>query len=178
MTTAAPQRRECRYDEDLLVTLIARGNLSYRKIAAEVGLSRSMVQAIAHGRKRQDLHERIFQAVEDDHRRAGRLGSGSLCSIVAAHIRQGLEGTGEPARLAREAIMRIAFNTSDPAGRYLGRHTDRTGRSITDAEQDLLDAVRADPAAAPFDALPKPMRRRLQTFVAPPRSPQPVAGTR
>ena len=130
MTTTPPPQRKGSYDEELLVNLLAQGHLSFRKIAAEVGLSLSMVSDIAHGRKRKDLHDRISGAVEDDHRRAKRLRSSSAWAIMKAHIKQGLEGEGEPARLSREFVLRLAYNDPDPSGRYLGR-PDRAGRQIT-----------------------------------------------
>ena len=164
MTTTPRPERKRDYDEDLLVELLAHGRLSFRKIADMVGISYGMVSAIAHGRKRRDLHDRVSLAVADDQRRAKRLRSSSSWAIMKAHIKEGLEGTGESARLSREFILRLAYNDPDPAGRFIGR-VDRRGHHITDAEQDLLDAVRGDPRAAAFADLPKRMRRRLQTLV-------------
>jgi len=47
------------YDDDLMVELIARGELSYGQIARRLGVSRTAVAHIAAGHTRKDLQERI-----------------------------------------------------------------------------------------------------------------------
>ncbi|GAH84277.1 unnamed protein product, partial [marine sediment metagenome] len=47
------------YDDDLLVELIARGEMSHAEIGRRIGLGRSMVRQIARGQKRPDLQEKI-----------------------------------------------------------------------------------------------------------------------
>ncbi len=60
ITTTAPKpTRSGRYDEDLLVRLIAEGQVSYRKIAEQVGISAMTVSNVARGRRRRDLYDRI-----------------------------------------------------------------------------------------------------------------------
>ena len=83
ITTTAPKpTRSGRYDEDLLVRLIAEGQLSYRKIAEQVGVSAMTVSNVARGRRRRDLYDRICCTVEDAHRRAHRLASSYLWPLV------------------------------------------------------------------------------------------------
>ena len=51
------------YDDDLMVDLIARGELSYKEISRRVGVSLSAVARVASGRTRPDLQERINTAM-------------------------------------------------------------------------------------------------------------------
>jgi len=51
--------RKKKYDEDLLVELIARGEMSCAEIGQRIGLARSMVAKIARGESRADLQDRI-----------------------------------------------------------------------------------------------------------------------
>jgi len=47
------------YDDQLMVELIARGELSYKEIARRLGVSRAAVAHVATGHTRKDLQERI-----------------------------------------------------------------------------------------------------------------------
>ena len=58
-STSEPKRRKNRYDEDLLVRLVAEGQTSYRKIAERLGVSPNTVSTVARGVFRRDLYERI-----------------------------------------------------------------------------------------------------------------------
>ena len=162
-----PERKK-RYDEDLLVQLVAEGQTSYRKIAEQLDVSPNTVSTIARGVFRRDLYERICATVEDAYRRARRLASSYLCPVVAAHIKHGLEGSGESARKCREFVMKMALGTSDPAGRYVGQPGGRAGHAsaMTRAELDLLAAVRREPDAPAFGHLTKRIRRTLIAMVA------------
>ena len=166
-STAPKPTRSGRYDEDLLVRLIAEGQLSYRKIAEQVGVSAMTVSNVARGRRRRDLYDRICCTVEDAQRRAHRLASSYLWPLVAAHVKEAIEGTGETARKCREFLIRTFINRPDPAGRYIGHPAAPTGRArpATRGELDLLSAVRGDRTAPKYNDLPKRIRRHVRVLV-------------
>jgi len=157
-------KRKRQYDDDLLVRLLAEGQLNYTKIAEQIGVSLMTVSTIARGVTRRDLYDRICTLTEDCNRRARRLANNCLWSLVARHIKEGLEGTGEPARRSREFVMKMMLNSPDPAGRYVGRAAGRE-RPVSRADLDLLAAVHAQPGAPSFKDLPKRTRRRLEALV-------------
>ena len=165
--TAPKQTRNSRYDEHLLVRLIAEGQLSYRKIAEQVGVSAMTVSNVSRGRRRRDLYERICCTVEDAHRRAHRLASSYLLPLVAAHVKEAIEGTGETARKCREFLIRTFMNRPDPAGRYIGHPAAPTGRArpATRGELDLLSALRGDRTAPKYRDLPKRIRHHVRVLV-------------
>ena len=167
MTIPSAPRRKKTYDEDLLVQLVAEGRMSYRKIAEQLGISPNTVSTAARGVYRPDLYRRICAAVEDACRQSRRLAVSYLRPTVAAHIKNGLEGTGESARKSREFVIKMALGTSDPAGRYIGQPGGRGGHApaLTRGELDLLAAVRGEPDAPGYDDLPKRIRRRLGAMV-------------
>ena len=161
---ANPSRRHG-YDEDLLVTLIAQGRLSCRKIAGRVGISASMVGAVARGDKRPDLYERICQVVEYAHRRVRRLVADSMLALAKKHLHEALQGTGESARKCREFLMRTFLNTSDPAGRHVGQAAGPNAAKPTRDEQALIAALRGGDSAATYDTLPTRLRKSIDRFV-------------
>ena len=73
--TKKTRRKRKDYDADLLVELIARGDLNNKQIAQRVGISRTQVSDISAGRSRGDLQPRINAAtrsyVREDRRRRG-----------------------------------------------------------------------------------------------------------
>ena len=95
------------YDEDLLVHLLARGDMTHKAIGARVGLGRGMVSMISCGTRRGDLQPRIRAANDEFRKRAHRLGARSLVSLVAKHIKEGLDDDTDPelARKCREYAM-------------------------------------------------------------------------
>ena len=96
------------YDDDLLVELIAEGELSPPEIARKAQISRSAVLAIAAGGQRPDLQGRIKEAEEAYRRQARRMGARKLRELLREHIRHGMDGDGEHARKCREfAINKI-----------------------------------------------------------------------
>ena len=167
MVTTTRPRRKRRYDEDLLVQLIAEGKLSYRQIAEQVGLSAVSVSTIARGITRPDLYERICLAVEDAQRRARRLAANYLLPLVAAHVKEALEGTGETARKCREFLIRTFINRPDPAGRFVGRTAVPTAaaKPVSRGELDLLASVRGDRNAPGYRDLPKRVRRDVRVML-------------
>ena len=50
------------YDDEKLIDLIARGQLSYRRIGQKLGICRTQVAAIANGKARPELHQHIEAA--------------------------------------------------------------------------------------------------------------------
>ncbi len=90
------------YDDELLVQLIGRGNLSSTKIAERVGLGAPFVRRVASGQARQDLQDRIKAAVRANRAGAQRMAVSYLRHMLGKHIRQGMEGDGELARKCRE----------------------------------------------------------------------------
>ena len=99
-----PHRKK-QYDDDLLVELIARGDMPRAKIARRVGLSRGSVQRIAAGLVRPELQPRIAAAVKGQRETAFRMGAAWLRGLLAQHIRDGIEGEGKHARKCREFAM-------------------------------------------------------------------------
>jgi len=110
---ARPGGRKKQYDEQVLVDLLARGDLSYAKIAEELGVSTTLVAKIARGEARADLQPRIRAAVDCFRKEAGRLGARWLKHLVTKHIRDGLEGSSEMARKCREYAMDRFFKAQD-----------------------------------------------------------------
>ena len=178
-TAAAPvpaPKRQAAYDEDLLVQLLAEGQLSFRKIADRAGTSAMTVSAVARGHWRPDLHERICRAVEDAHRRARRRAAAGLDAVVKKQFALALESDGETARKACEFIIRTYAHAPDPAGRYVGLPAAggrgsggrRAGGAtpITREELDLLAALRGGPGAPSFGALTPKLRADLKALVS------------
>ena len=58
-----------KYDEDLLVELIAEGDVSHADIAEKVGITRRTVWSVANGHSRRDLQLKIADTTEG-HRQA------------------------------------------------------------------------------------------------------------
>ena len=174
--TAAP-KRQAAYDEDLVVQLVAEGQLSFRKIADQAGTSAMTVSAIARGHSRPDLHERICRAVEAAHRRARRRAAAGLDAVVKKQFALALESEGETSRKACEFIIRTYANAPDPAGRYVGLPgvggrgsggRSAGGAPISREELDLLAAVRGAPGAPAFGDLTAAMRTGLKALVPKP----------
>ncbi|GAF73354.1 unnamed protein product, partial [marine sediment metagenome] len=98
---AAAVRHGCRskhYDDDLLVELIARGDMSRARIGERLGLSGTMVGKIINGQSRRDLLPRIAAMARGIRQESHRLGARWLRGLLIRHIRDGMEGTGEFAR--------------------------------------------------------------------------------
>lgn len=104
------------YDDDLLVQLIARGDISLRRIGERVGLSTSMVCRIAAGQNRPELQQRIQAIVQESRNRAQRLGAMSLVNLVAKHIAEGLNKDTDPshARRCREFAINKFLDSPEP----------------------------------------------------------------
>jgi len=94
-----------RYDEDLMVEWIARGQLSQSEIARRLGVNRRTVWRIANGLARLDLQRRIDAVIEGIRREARRIGAKWCHALVTKHVKVGLEGDGETARKCRQYVL-------------------------------------------------------------------------
>lgn len=123
------------YDDDLLVELIARGDMSCRAIAEQVGLGKQMISRVARGERRPELQSRIQAVVDEYHRRARRLGARSLVNLVARHVRAGLDEKADPehARKCREFAIN-KFLDSPKAGTAAQRTLPTPGLTSEDYE--------------------------------------------
>ena len=94
------------YDEDLLVELIACGDVSQTEIAERVGVSRRTVWRIAHGHSRPDLQQKIADTVEGFRRETIRMAAKWMKPLLAKQIKVALEGDGETSRKSREFLLK------------------------------------------------------------------------
>ena len=102
---ARPCYRNKEYDDDLLVELIASGQMPATRIARHVGISPTQVRRITRGLGRPELQARIHAAVRANEAEAHRLAARWLKGLLAQHIRDGIEGEGPEARKCREFVM-------------------------------------------------------------------------
>jgi len=98
-------KKRLEYNDDLLIELIVRSGLSYKKIARRIGISQTTVHHIASGLRRPDLQQRLRDAFEEFRAEIRRLGDGYLKRLLKMHIQHGLNGDGESARKSREYVM-------------------------------------------------------------------------
>jgi len=94
------------YDEDLLVELIACGDVSQTEIAERVGVSRRTVWRIANGHSRPDLQQKIADTVEGYRQAAIRLAAKFMTPLLKKQIEVALEGDGEISRKCREFLLK------------------------------------------------------------------------
>ena len=94
------------YDEDLLVELIACGDVSQAEIAERVGVSRRTVWRIASGHSRPDLQQKIADTVEGIRRATIRMATKWMKPLLTKQIKVALEGDGETARKCREFLLK------------------------------------------------------------------------
>jgi predicted DNA-binding protein (UPF0251 family) len=99
------------YDEDLLVELIAGGEVSQTEIAERVGVSRRTVWRIANGHSRPDLRQKIADTVEGYRQAAIRLAAKFMKPLLKKQIEVALEGDGEISRRCREFLLKTFMIT-------------------------------------------------------------------
>ena len=141
-----PSKRRVEYDEDLLVELIAEGELSYRQVAAKTGICWSMVARIARGERRRELQERIAAAVEGYRAKAQRLGVRLVASVVDKHVRDGIEGDGETARKCREYAMNQFLTPPEGAEGNVAAHGPPVV-ALTAEDYETITRLKDGPAA-------------------------------
>ncbi len=95
-----------KYDEDLLVELIACGEVTQTEIAERVGVSRRTVWQIANGHSRPDLQTKIADTVEGFRQETIRMAARWLKPLLTKQIKVALEGDGETARKCREFLLK------------------------------------------------------------------------
>jgi len=100
-------KRKKHYDDELLVALIVRGDVSFGRIARIIGLTRNTVSAIANGRARPDLQPRIQAGLGAQKQLLERLGARYLRPLLAKHIKIGMEGDDALARRCREFVLEL-----------------------------------------------------------------------
>ena len=97
------------YDDDLLVELIARGDLSNSEIARRVGLNKTTVWRVITGKARPDLQARISEATREHGRCLHRVAVRFLEGLLSRHIKQGMTGADEAARKCREFVIKLVW---------------------------------------------------------------------
>ena len=100
-------KKRLEYDDEALVDMISEGQLTYKAIGERLGISESLVKKIARGRKRKDLARRLWDADSGILAEARRIGSRYARNLIMEQVRLGLTGEGEPARRAREFLLRF-----------------------------------------------------------------------
>ncbi|MDP6545651.1 MAG: winged helix-turn-helix transcriptional regulator [Phycisphaerae bacterium] len=133
------------YDEDLLVELIAGGDVSQTDIAEKVGVSRRTVWRIANGHSRADLQQRIADTVEGYRQAAIRLAARFMKPLLEKQIEVALESNGETSRRCREFLLKT-FMIALPqqaAKRAPGKQLDGIVlyKNLTELPPDLKDQV-------------------------------------
>jgi len=133
-----PRRRVKEYDDDLLVRLIAAGELTHTQIGRRVGLSMGTVRKIASGRLRPELQDRIAELMRMCHVTARRLAVKWLKALLSKHIKHGIEGSGETARKCREfAINKFMDDQVEECTSQL----DQGGPGLADLPEPLKSQV-------------------------------------
>ncbi len=100
-------------NEDLLVELIADGELTHGRIAERVGVSRRTVWLIANGRSRPDLQQQIADTVEGYRQAAVRLAARHMRPLLEKQIQVAMSDNGETSRKAREFLLKNFMNALD-----------------------------------------------------------------
>ncbi len=93
-------------NQDLLVKLIADGELPQARIAEIVGVSRRTVWRIANGLSRPDLQRKIAAAVEGYRQAAIRAAARHMKALLEKQVEVALTGDGETARKCREFLLK------------------------------------------------------------------------
>jgi hypothetical protein len=126
-----------KYDEDLLVELIAEGELSHTDIAERVDVSRRTVWSIANGRSRPDLQQQIADTTEGYRQAAIRTAAKYMQPLLMKQIKIALEGEGETSRKAREFLLKnfMTILADEPAQREEQYASNRRTKHMIEADQ-------------------------------------------
>ena len=125
------------YDEDLLVELIADGELSHTEIAERVDVSRRTVWSIANGRSRPDLQQQIADTTEGYRQAAIRTAAKYMQPLLMKQIKIALEGEGETSRKAREFLLKnfMTILADEPTQREEQYASNRRTKHMIEADQ-------------------------------------------
>jgi hypothetical protein len=107
------KERNMKYDEDLMVELIATGELTHAKIAEQLDVSRRTVWRIANGLSRPDLQRKITDTVEGMRQATTRFAARRMEKLLEKQMEVAL-GEGETARKSREFMIKT-FMVTIPA---------------------------------------------------------------
>ena len=127
-----------KYDEDLLVELIADAELTHTEIAERVGISRRTVWLIANGRSRPDLQQQIADTVQGYRQAAIRTAAKYMQPILMKQIEVALEGEGETSRKAREFLLKnfMTILADQPAQAVEKRRNQLNEKRLNQADQE------------------------------------------
>ncbi|MCY2928776.1 MAG: hypothetical protein NTV86_04645 [Planctomycetota bacterium] len=84
-------------------------SLTYKAIGLKLGISEILVKQIARGRRRKELGQRLWDAENGVLTEARRVATQYARTMVMEQVRLGLRGEGEPARRAREFVLKFAM---------------------------------------------------------------------
>ena len=124
------------YDEDLLVELIACGDVSQTEIAERVGVSRRTVWLIASGHSRPDLQQKIADTVEGYRQATIRMAAKWLKPLLAKQIKVAL-GDGETSRKCREFLLSRILGFPLKEGARLTKPAEPADDSSDDPDRKL-----------------------------------------
>jgi hypothetical protein len=85
--------------------------LTHAEIAGELGISESLVKKISCGLRRPELQRKMWDMENGMVSEARRLGVRYARGLISRQIQLGLTGEGEPARRAREFVLKFAFSS-------------------------------------------------------------------
>ncbi|MCY2931290.1 MAG: hypothetical protein NTV86_17745 [Planctomycetota bacterium] len=103
-------KKRLHYDDEALVEMISEGQMTYKAIGQKLGISGVLVKLIAQGRRRKELGQKFWDAENGILAEARRIAAQYARHMLMEQIRLGLRGEGEPARRAREFVLKFAVS--------------------------------------------------------------------
>jgi hypothetical protein len=150
------------YDEDLLVELIADGDLSHEKIAERVGVCRRTVWRIANGMSRPDLRQRIEDVAEGYRQAALRHAARHMKPLLEKQIAVALEGDGETSRKAREFLLKTFMTAlSDQAAKTAEKRKEELAAEKKHAARNSRSIFRDDRLSDQIMKFPTKLRDQV-----------------
>jgi transcriptional regulator with XRE-family HTH domain len=139
-----------RYDEQLLVELMAEGSLSQKEIARRVGVTQTTISRIATGRSRPDLYKRICTLRGPTERdKAMHTGSDYIRALLLTQLKVAMDQQGETARKCREYLLNKLLFTGKKPGPRPGGGPEIDDEALTLAEIQRELAEIAGPGFEP-----------------------------
>lgn len=134
------------YDDDALVLMIAKGNLTYPQIAESIGLSEETVAKIARGERRPELQPRIKAAVQGFIEEARRLTAKYARSAVARLGKIIANGSKADADVQRKAsVDLLKFTLGDPGKTEVNVNQTQTMPGLDGKDLDNLAKMKGGP---------------------------------